>query len=94
MDLHELINSASATIIDVRTPEEFQEGHVAGSSNIPMHEVPHRIEEFRQMSTPILLCCASGNRSGQVAGYLVQRGFQEVYNAGGWLDVAFVKEGG
>lgn len=94
MDLQDLINSASATLIDVRTPEEFHDGHVAGSTNIPMHEIPQRIEEFRQMSTPILLFCASGNRSGQVATFLAQQGFREVYNAGGWQDVAFLKEQG
>ncbi|MEX1132141.1 MAG: rhodanese-like domain-containing protein [Flavobacteriales bacterium] len=92
MDLHELINRASATLIDVRTPEEFHGGHVAGSTNIPMHDVPQRIEEFRGMSTPILLFCASGNRSGQVAEFLARHGFQEVYNAGGWQEVAFLKE--
>ena len=45
----ELIRSGSATIVDVRTPEEFMGGHVAGSINIPVNEVPMRVDEFRNM---------------------------------------------
>lgn len=87
MDLQRLINDPHATIVDVRTPAEFHGGHVAGSINIPLNEVPHRVEEFRQMARPLILCCASGNRSGQAAYFLEQHGLEEVYNGGGWLHV-------
>lgn len=83
----EIIKSKTATIVDVRTKEEFQMGAVNNSLNIPMHEVPSRIEEFKSMSKPLILCCASGNRSGQVARFLIQQGIDEVYNGGGWNDV-------
>ena len=53
--LIELIKSGKATIVDVRTPVEFMAGHVAGSKNIPLNEVPMRIEEFKTMKT-IVLC--------------------------------------
>lgn len=83
----EIIKSKTATIVDVRTKEEFEIGAVNKSLNIPMHEVPSRIEEFKSMSKPLILCCASGNRSGQVARFLSHQGIEEVYNGGGWNDV-------
>lgn len=90
MNLEELVNSESATIVDVRTPGEFMGGHVAGSINIPLQEVPGKIEEFKTFSQPLLLCCASGNRSGQAAYFLQNEGIQ-CENAGSWLDVNFAK---
>ncbi len=74
------------TIIDVRTPQEFMGGHVAGSINIPLNEIPFKIQEIRQHKSPLTLCCASGNRSGQAAVYLNQLGI-ECSNGGSWLDV-------
>ncbi len=76
------------TIIDVRTREEFSGGNVAGSINIPLQEIPSRVEEIKKMSQPLLLCCASGNRSGQALVFL--RGHKiDCENAGSWLDVNY-----
>lgn len=79
------IKSASGTIVDVRTPEEFKSGHVTGSINIPLQEIPKRIEELKTIEAPLVLCCASGNRSGQASMYLSAQGI-ECYNGGSWLD--------
>lgn len=76
------------TIVDVRSPMEFQGGHVAGSVNIPLQEVPDKIEEFRSMPQPLLLCCASGGRSGQATAFLQHNGIQ-CENGGGWMDVNY-----
>jgi rhodanese-related sulfurtransferase len=76
------------TILDVRTIEEFAGGHVAGSINIPLHEIPHRLAEIKKMNQPLVLCCASGNRSGQATAYLKSLGI-ECKNGGSWLDVNF-----
>ncbi|MBX7050441.1 MAG: rhodanese-like domain-containing protein [Flavobacteriales bacterium] len=75
-------------VIDVRTPAEFMGGNVAGSINIPLQEVPHRVEEIRKMDGPIWLCCASGNRSGQATAFLRANGI-DCENAGSWLDVNY-----
>ena len=74
------------TVIDVRTPGEYMGGHVADSISIPLQEIPNRIEEIREMEGPLVLCCASGNRSGQAVMYLKQLGI-ECENGGSWLDV-------
>lgn len=89
--MNELINNPSATIVDVRTEGEFAMGNVAGSINIPLDAVPNRIEDFKNMSKPLILCCASGGRSGQATGFLQQNGVEEVYNGGGWADVQMHK---
>ena len=49
MDIQDLINNKNTTIVDVRTEEEFSEGNVIGSLNIPLHEVMDRIEELKEM---------------------------------------------
>jgi phage shock protein E len=83
MNIQELINDSQTTIVDVRTEEEFSEGNVKGSINIPLHEVVDRVEELKKIQ-PLVLCCLSGNRSGQATAFLQAQGCDEVYNGGGW----------
>ncbi len=84
-NLEKLIKAGEATIIDVRTPSEFMGGHVSGSINIPLNEIPSRLAEFKDKKN-IVLCCASGNRSGQATAFLKQNGIA-CENARSWLDV-------
>ena len=86
MNLVELINYSQTTIVDVRTTEEFLQGNVKGSINIPLDEVVDRVEELKQMQ-PLILCCLSGGRSGQATDYLQSLGCKKVYNGGGWEEV-------
>jgi len=74
------------TVIDVRTPAEYMGGHVTGSVSIPLQEIPNRIEEIKEMEGPLVLCCASGNRSGQAVHYLKSLGIA-CENGGSWLEV-------
>ncbi|MGN6248586.1 MAG: rhodanese-like domain-containing protein [Ginsengibacter sp.] len=76
------------TIIDVRTPGEFMGGNVAGSINIPLNEIPQRVNEIKSMPQPIVLCCASGARSGQATGFLKNYGINCI-NGGSWFDVNY-----
>lgn len=87
-----MINNESTTIIDVREPWEFSAGHVEGTVNIPLGEVPSNVEEFKKMSKPLVLICASGNRSGQAANFLKARGVEDVHNGGGWRSVQLIKQ--
>ncbi|MBC7536656.1 MAG: rhodanese-like domain-containing protein [Ferruginibacter sp.] len=75
------------TIIDVRTPEEFTEGHFPNAINIPLDQVAQRIEEFRKMKKPIIAYCRSGNRSGAAVSILKQNGIAEAINGGGLDDL-------
>lgn len=88
MTAKELIEQNKGTIVDVRTIGEYQGGHVTGSLNIPLNEVPDRIDELKNLESPLILCCASGNRSGQATAFLSAHGIQCV-NGGSWLDVNF-----
>lgn len=71
-------------IIDVRSPAEFMGGHVVGAKNIPLNEIDLRLYEFEEMDGPFILCCASGNRSGQACEFLLTQGIDCV-NGGGWM---------
>lgn len=90
MQIETLISENKGTIIDVRTHSEFMGGHVMDSLNIPLNEIPEKIDEIKELQLPLILCCASGNRSGQVQYYLSQQGI-ECYNGGSWLDVNYIK---
>jgi len=88
MNIEKLIKEKQGTIVDVRTPEEFMGGHVAGSINIPLQELNTRINELKALQAPLILCCASGGRSGMATQLLKQQGI-ECANAGSWLDVNY-----
>lgn len=80
------MNSFEGTIIDVRTPAEFVDGHVVGSLNIPLQNIIEHVEEIKQMKEPIIFCCASGNRSGQATHYFKSLGVN-CENGGSWMEV-------
>lgn len=82
MNIEQIIKTPGATLVDVRTTEEFTDGTVAGAINIPLHTIPDRIEEFKTLPQPIILFCRSGARSFQATTYLKQQGI-ETYDGGG-----------
>lgn len=88
MNIEKIIKEKQGTIVDVRTIEEFRGGNVSGSINIPLQEIEKRMDELKTLRHPLVLCCASGIRSGQAHGYLAQQGI-ECYNGGSWLDVNY-----
>ena len=76
----------SKTIIDVRTPAEFHAGNVNGSINIPLQEIEKKIDEVKGLPQPIVLCCASGARSGAATQFLKSKGI-DCTNAGSWVNL-------
>ena len=76
------------TIVDVRTPEEFRGGNVNGSINIPLQEIQQRLNEIKSLRQPVILCCASGGRSGQATAFLKNCGV-DCENGGSWMDVNY-----
>lgn len=71
-----------ATIIDVREPAEYAEGHVPGVTLIPMGHLPARTGELDR-TKPVYVICASGNRSAAMTDYLTAAGFDAASVAGG-----------
>ncbi|MBL7765660.1 MAG: rhodanese-like domain-containing protein [Chitinophagaceae bacterium] len=88
MNIEQLILNGKGSIVDVRTYEEFAAAHAEGAINIPLQEIPHRIDELKTLPSPLILCCASGNRSGMAERFITQQGI-ECYNAGSWLDINY-----
>jgi len=74
------------TIIDVRSPQEYQSGHAESSINIPLQEITNRVLEIKAFNQPIILCCASGNISGQAIDFLTSEGV-ECENGGAWQNL-------
>lgn len=75
-----------AVIIDVRSEGEFQQGHVKGSVNMPLPTITGQINKIIGMKKPVVLCCASGMRSGSATSILKSAGI-ECYNGGSWINL-------
>jgi phage shock protein E len=74
---------SGALIIDVRTPGEFNSGHIKGSINIPLDDIRNKTEELKKKNKVIITCCRSGNRSGMAKSMLESAGI-ECHNGGAW----------
>lgn len=85
--MEEILNNPNVTVIDVRETYEFEDGHYDGAINIPLGQIPQKINEIKAMSQPVVVYCRSGNRSGMALSILKQAGIQEVYNGGGIMQM-------
>ncbi len=74
--------AAGARLLDVRTPEEFDAGHIEGAVNLPIDVLPGRIGELGPPSTPIVVYCRSGRRSADAVVRLRAAGFTDVLDLG------------
>lgn len=71
-----------AVLVDVREIGEWKQGHVPGSINIPLGELPKRLGELDHNATTLVICL-SGSRSAAAARMLTAQGIKEVYNVSG-----------
>lgn len=76
-------DSSNAVLLDVRTPEEFRQGHIPGSKNIPLQEIEKVQSIVGNKEIPVFVYCLSGARSRQAEMYLKRTGYQTVVNMGG-----------
>jgi len=74
--------ASGALIIDVRTPGEFDAGHIEGAMNIPLDQIDFMVNKLKKRGQPIIGYCQTGRRSGLVVDRLSRSGL-EAYNAGG-----------
>lgn len=89
MTVEDCLTQEETKIVDVRTYEEFQGGHVAGSINIPINELPDNLDSLKEMKY-IVLCCASGNRSKTAQSLLKSQNIVAT-DGGSWLNVNRIK---
>ena len=84
-------SSPNLLVVDVRTPEEYAQGHLAGAVNISLSDLPLRIGSL-DPNRPILVYCRTGHRSAQASAILVNAGFTQVYNMAGGI-TAWINSG-
>ena len=73
----------SAVLLDVRTPDEYRQGHIPGSKNVPLQSISKVAGMIDNKSTPIFVYCLGGVRSRQAAAILQQMGYTNVKDIGG-----------
>jgi phage shock protein E len=83
--MKDLINKG--TVVDVRSPQEFAGEHFPNAINVPLEQVPQKVNEFKEMPKPIIAYCRSGNRSGMAVSMLKQAGITDAINGGGLDDL-------
>ena len=72
-----------AILLDVRTPDEYRQGHIPGSKNVPLQSIDKVTVMINNKATPIFVHCLSGARSRQAAAILQQMGYTNVKDIGG-----------
>jgi rhodanese-related sulfurtransferase len=81
-----LINQKDAVVIDIREPGEFAQGHILHARNMPLGELEARLKELEKYKArPVIISCATGNRSGSAAAILRKHGFTNVVNLNGGI---------
>lgn len=85
VDITALI-AQGATVVDVRTPVEYKDGHVKGSINLPLQTLGSQMNKLKKDQV-IITCCRSGSRSGMARRQLQAAGFTQVYNGGAWNSI-------
>lgn len=82
VDFKELVKNG-AIIIDVRSPNEFQYGHIQKSVNIPLQSLGSQLGKIDKKKV-VITCCASGMRSASAKSILKAKGYSVVHNGGAW----------
>lgn len=77
------LRASGATFVDVRSTAEFAQASAPGCINIPLSELGSRLGEIPKTS-PVVVCCASGSRSGMAKMMLKKKGYTNVHNVGAW----------
>lgn len=81
--------ASGATVLDVRTPEEFSSGHVASATNMPVDDLAQHTADVDKLvggdkTKPVVVYCASGGRAQKAKETLEAAGYTHVVNGGGY----------
>jgi phage shock protein E len=78
------LKKEGAIILDVRSKGEYSQGHIKGSINISVDQLPNNLGKLANRNVAIITCCASGMRSGVAKRILKSNGYTQVHNGGSW----------
>lgn len=78
-------------LIDVRTEAEYAQAKIEGSTHIPLHMLPLKVQDLRD-GQPVVFYCRSGARSAQACAWLMSQGIENVYNLAGGI-MGWAREG-
>ena len=81
--IEEYSSTAGAILLDVRTLQEYQEGHIPESKNVPLQQLNNVVSVVKNTEIPLFVYCYSGARSHQAIGLLQRMGYSKVNNIGG-----------
>lgn len=85
-----MMDSSEVLVVDVRTKEEYESGHVPGAILLPLADLQSGdFSLLTDKNETLLLYCRSGNRSGQAAKLLTNEGYTNVYDFGGIIDWSY-----
>ena len=85
-DVAQFRETEGAVLLDVRGTDEYAEGHIPGSVNIPLQLLPTKKGLPEDLDTPIFVYCRSGGRSRRAAAFLEKAGYENVKNIGGIMN--------
>lgn len=75
-----------ALLLDVRTPEEYAEGHIPQSRNLPLQQIDQICSVAADKEKPVFVYCRSGARSGRAVDHMKQLGYRNAVNIGGIME--------
>ena len=75
-----------AVVLDVRTQQEWDEGHTEGAEHIVLTLIPSEIDKIKSWNKSVIAVCRSGGRSGQATDFLKSNGV-DIINGGPWQNV-------
>jgi len=81
------LRSGTYSLIDVRSDDEYQQDHIAGSLHIPHTQILDFTDQINKLPEPRILYCRSGSRSAMALQMLQQTGVSGLFNAGGINDM-------
>ena len=81
--VQEYKNEKNAILLDVRTSQEYRDGHIPGSKNVPLQRLDKLEELTENKDTVLYVYCHSGARSRQATNFLQYMGYTHVHNIGG-----------
>lgn len=94
MNIQDVIQNGNFTLIDVREPLELElDGAIENAINIPLGELPKKLDDIKNISGPKIIFCKAGGRAGSAIQFLTENGLTDLYNGGGFMMLGYMLQG-